>query len=51
MMKMLGTAILATVLATAAFAEGMTHRVAIHVDENDPQVMEVTFQMSSRVMS
>ena len=49
MMQMLGTAILATVLATAAFAEGMTHRVAIHVDENDPQVMNMALNNVSNV--
>jgi intracellular sulfur oxidation DsrE/DsrF family protein len=28
-------------LATGALAEGVTHRLAIHVDENDPQVMNM----------
>ena len=27
--------------ATLALSEGVTHRVAIHVDENDPQVMNM----------
>ncbi|SPF79969.1 DsrE family protein [Pseudoprimorskyibacter insulae] len=31
----------AFVAATSAFAEGQTHRVAVHVDENDPQVMNM----------
>lgn len=40
MMKRLVTAAAAeTVIATGVWAEGQTHFVAVHVDQNDPQVM------------
>jgi intracellular sulfur oxidation DsrE/DsrF family protein len=41
MKHFIGTALLGAVLATGAMAEGMTHRVAVHVDENDPHVMNM----------
>lgn len=50
MKNMLGTALLATMLTTGAFAEGLTHRVAIHVDENDPQVMNMALNNVSNVV-
>ena len=31
----------ALIAATGAMAEGVTHYVAVHVDENDPQVMNM----------
>lgn len=34
-------AIAALCAATSAFAEGQTHYVAVHVDQNDPQVMNM----------
>lgn len=39
------------VLATtgAAFAEGKTHYVAIHVDQNDPQVMNMALNNAKNV--
>ena len=40
-MKAISAALLATMLATSAMAEGETHYVAFHVDENDPQVMNM----------
>ena len=49
MKKMLGTAVMAAVLATGAWAEGLTHRVAIHVDENDPQVMNMALNNVANV--
>ena len=45
---------LATAVALApfcAFAEGMTHKVAIHVDENDPQVMNMALNNAANVAS
>jgi intracellular sulfur oxidation DsrE/DsrF family protein len=39
-MKHLLTAV-ALCAATSAFAEGQTHHVAVHVDQNDPQVMNM----------
>ncbi|WP_407495404.1 DsrE family protein [Pseudooceanicola sp. MF1-13] len=40
-MKLLATAVLAIGLATSAMAEGMVHKVAVHVDQNDPQVLNM----------
>ncbi|MFD1340797.1 DsrE family protein [Litorisediminicola beolgyonensis] len=37
--------------ATAAFAEGKTHHVAIHVDQNDPQVMNMALNNAQNVAS
>ncbi|MGY3438547.1 MULTISPECIES: DsrE family protein [unclassified Marinovum] len=38
-------------LATAALAEGVTHRVAFHVDENDPQLMNMALNNVANVTS
>lgn len=35
----------------AAFAAGVTHKVAIHVDENDPQVMNMALNNAANVAS
>lgn len=35
--------------ATTCFAEGQTHYVAIHVDENDPQVMNMALNNAQNV--
>ena len=46
--------ILAAALALAplaASAEGVTHKVAIHVDENDPQVMNMALNNAANVNS
>ena len=44
--------IAAMVLApVAAWAEGVTHKVAIHVDENDPQVMNMALNNAANVHS
>ena len=40
-MKTILTAAAFAVCAAGAWAEGVTHRVAIHVDQNDPQVMNM----------
>ncbi|OWU83515.1 hypothetical protein ATO6_18550 [Oceanicola sp. 22II-s10i] len=37
----LGAAALALCLTTGAWAEGMMHKVAVHVDQNDPQVLNM----------
>ena len=41
----------AAVLATGAWAEGVVHKVAIHVDENDPQVMNMALNNVANVTS
>ena len=38
-------------LAAAASAEGQTHRVAIHVDQNDPAVMNMALNNAANVTS
>lgn len=38
-------------MATAALAEGQNHKVAIHVDENDPQVMNMALNNVANVRS
>ena len=49
---MIRTALLALVLtATTALAEGKAHFVAIHVDENDPQVMNMALNNAKNVAS
>ncbi len=37
--------------ATAALAEGQAHKVAIHVDEADPQVMNMALNNAANVIS
>lgn len=49
MKKFLMGAVLAGVMATGAWAEGMTHHVAIHVDQNDPQVMNMALNNAKNV--
>lgn len=39
----------ALTLATGAFAEGKTHYVAIHVNENDPKVMNMALNNAANV--
>ena len=49
MKNLLQAAAIATVIGTAAFAEGVTHKVAIHVDENDPAVMNMALNNAQNV--
>ena len=51
MIKVLGGALVGAMLATGAWAEGMFHRVAIHVDQNDPQVMNMALNNAANVTS
>jgi intracellular sulfur oxidation DsrE/DsrF family protein len=44
-------AALALGTATGAWAEGVTHHVAIHVDQNDPQVMNMALNNAKNVHS
>ena len=37
--------------ATMAFAEGTAHKLAIHVDQNDPQVMNMALNNAANVAS
>ena len=49
MRKFVMGAVLAGVMATGAWAEGMTHHVALHVDQNDPQVMNMALNNAQNV--
>ena len=40
-MRILALAAAVALMPLAAFAEGVTHYIAVHVDENDPQVMNM----------
>ena len=51
MRNLLGTAVLTAMLATSAFAEGVMHRVAVHVDQNDPQVMNMALNNVANLSS
>ena len=50
-MKLSTFTIAAALSATMAFAEGKTHYVAIHVDQNDPQVMNMALNNAANVDS
>jgi uncharacterized protein len=43
-------ALMSVVLASAAFAEGKPHRIAIHVDQNDPQVINQALNNATNVI-
>ncbi len=43
------SALLTATLAVPAFAEGESHFVAIHVDQNDPQVMNMALNNAQNV--
>ncbi len=49
MLRTLAAIMTASLLAIPAFAEGETHYVAIHVDENDPQVMNMALNNAQNV--
>lgn len=49
MIKSFAAVALASVLAMPALAEGQTHYVAFHVDENDPQVMNMALNNVTNV--
>lgn len=49
MKTLIGTALLSAMLTTAAWAEGVTHYVAVHVNENDPKVMNMALNNVTNV--
>lgn len=51
MKNLIATTLLGAVLATGAWAEGVTHRVAIHVNQNDPQVMNMALNNVANLTS
>ena len=51
-MKKIATATAAALcLASAAWAEGVTHKLAIHVDQDDPQVMHMALNNAQNVVN
>lgn len=50
-MKAFITGSLFALAASAALAEGQNHKVAIHVDQNDPQVMNMALNNVANVRS
>lgn len=51
MKTLVGSTLLGALLATGAFAEGVTHYVAVHVNENDPAVMNMALNNVANVTS
>jgi len=50
-MKKLALAAAIALAPTLAFAEGMTHHVAIHIDQNDPAVMNMALNNAQNLSS
>jgi intracellular sulfur oxidation DsrE/DsrF family protein len=48
--RFLTIALLSMAFASTALAEGKTHRIAIHVDQNDPQVMNMALNNATNVI-
>lgn len=51
MRNILSAAVFGAILATGAIAEGVTHRVAVHVNQNDPQVMNMALNNVANLTS
>lgn len=51
MKRLIATTAMAVMLATAGFAEGVVHRVAVHVDQNDPHVMNMALNNVANMAS
>ncbi|UWR27775.1 DsrE family protein [Sulfitobacter sp. S223] len=51
MKRFIATTALTVMMATSAFAEGVVHRVAVHVDQNDPQVMNMALNNVANLTS
>jgi intracellular sulfur oxidation DsrE/DsrF family protein len=49
MKHLITAAALSLAMASGALAEGQTHHIAIHVNENDPQVMNIALNNSQNV--
>ena len=48
--RLVTAALLSIALASSAFAEGKPHRVAIQVNQNDPQVMNLALNNATNVI-
>lgn len=51
MKKIVTATAVALCMASAAWAEGMTHKLAIHVDQDDPQVMNMALNNAQNVVN
>ena len=51
MKRFIATTALTVMMATSAFAEGVVHRVAVHVDQNDPQVINMALNNVANLTS
>ena len=51
MKRLFAAVAMLVVSATMAFAEGTAHKLAIHVDQNDPQVMNMALNNAANVAS
>ena len=49
MKHLITAAALSLAMASGALAEGQTHHIAIHVNENDPQVMNIALNNAQNV--
>jgi uncharacterized protein len=43
-------ALLSMAFSSAVFAQGKTHRIAVHVDQNDPQVMNMALNNVTNII-
>jgi intracellular sulfur oxidation DsrE/DsrF family protein len=48
--RLVTVALVSIALASTAFAEGKPHRIAIQVDQNDPQVMNLALNNATNVI-
>jgi hypothetical protein len=48
--RLMTIAFLSMAFASTAFAEGKTHRIAVHIDQNDPQVMNLALNNVTNVI-
>jgi intracellular sulfur oxidation DsrE/DsrF family protein len=50
-MRLIASGLFGLALATAALAEGKTHKIAVHVNQNDPAVMNIALNNIQNVTS
>ncbi len=50
-MTLIASGLIALALGTAAMAEGKTHKIAVHVNQNDPAVMNIALNNIENVKS
>ncbi|HSM40963.1 MAG TPA: DsrE family protein [Afifellaceae bacterium] len=50
-MTLIASGMIALALGTAAMAEGKTHKIAVHVNQNDPAVMNIALNNIENVKS